>query len=366
MRQPVWGIQLKGVRRQRRGDRLIKYHRATGLRLPDLPETHPDFIAAWAAAEAGKDNPLARAARAAPVASGTLAATIRIEQTGRAWEELSAVYRAAMRREFDVMLEAYGAAQTKAVKSKHIEADLANLSDGKANTRLKAWRRVMAGAKRRGETESDPSIQVRRRTVKTDGFPVWTVSEIEAYRDRWPIGTTARAAFELVFWTAARTVDAVTLGPRNIDHDGVLIYRQSKVGRPAHVPWSSSLPNFARTWTLELRQLKEALQVTSGGFTFLEVNGKVRSVKGLGNLIAGSARAAGINKSAHGLRKSRLTAIAEAGGTAHAIMAWGGHQTLQEAERYTRAAQLKGLVMGERQTGNGVSHAVPDTKRAKK
>lgn len=366
MRQPVWGVQLKGIRRQRRGERVVKYHRATGVRLPDLPETHPDFIAAWALAEAGDNDPLTRAARVSPVASGTLAAAIRAEQAGRAWETLSVVYRSAMKREFDAMTVAYGTAQTKAIKPKHIEADLAKLSDGKANTRLKAWRRVMAGAKRCGEIETDPSTQVHRRNVKTDGFPPWAMWEIDAYRERWAIGTTARAAFELVFWSAARTVDAVTLGPRNIDHDGILVYRQSKVGKPAHVPWNSSLPNFARSWAAELVQVKDSLRATSGGFTFLEANGKVRSVKGLGNLISESARAAGIRKSAHGLRKSRLIAIAEAGGTAHAIMAWGGHQTLQEAERYTRAAQLKKLVMSEGQTGNNVSRAIPDTKTAKK
>ena len=98
----------------------------------------------------------------------------------------------------------------------------------------------------------------------------------------------------------------------------------------------------------------------------MEENGWARAVKGLGNLIAQSARAAGVNKSAHGLRKSRLTAIAEAGGTAHAIMAWGGHQTLQEAERYTRVAHLKRLVMGEERKENGVSPVTPDTKTAKK
>ena len=45
---------MKGVRRQRRGERVVKYHRASGIRLPDLPETHPDFVAAWATAEASR------------------------------------------------------------------------------------------------------------------------------------------------------------------------------------------------------------------------------------------------------------------------------------------------------------------------
>jgi integrase len=86
----------------------------------------------------------------------------------------------------------------------------------------------------------------------------------------------------------------------------------------------------------------------------------------LGKLIATAARAAKIEKTAHGLRKSRLSAIAESGGSAHAIMAWGGHQTLAEAERYTRSADRKRLVMGAEQHVNVVSSQVGDTKTAKR
>ena len=97
-----------------------------------------------------------------------------------------------------------------------------------------------------------------------------------------------------------------------------------------------------------------------------QAQGRVRSVKGLGNVISDAARDAGVKKSAHGLRKSRLTAIAEARGTSHAIMAWGGHQSLAEAERYTRAAERKRLIMDEEHDENVVSPLEPDTKTAKK
>ncbi|SOC15948.1 phage integrase family protein [Rhodobacter sp. JA431] len=191
----------------------------------------------------------------------------------------------------------------------------------------RAWR-----AKRRGEIEVDPSLGVKRSKPKTDGYPAWTHAEVAAFRAHWPIGTVARACFELVCWTGARTKDAVTLGPRNIDHDGVLTYRQTKTGNPALVPWSSPLPPYAIGWADERETVKAALSCLAGGFTFLEAQGRVRSVKGLGNVIRDAAAAAGIEKSAHGLRKYRLTAIAESGWQAYAIMAWGGHQTLAEAE----------------------------------
>lgn len=268
---------MKGVRRQRRGARVVKDHRASGIRLPDLPETHPDFVAAWAAAEASLTGPAALARRS-PVAAGTLAAAIRAEKASRPFAELSSLYQSILRKDFDAMEAAYGTAPLKGLRSRHIAADLDKLSADAANKRLKAWRRVMGGARRRGEIESDPSIEVRRIKVKTEGFPAWTQDEVEKFRARWPIGTVQRACFELVCWTGARTNDAVRLG----------------------------------------------------------------------------------------LRKYRLTAIAEAGGSAHAIMAWGGHQTLVEAEHYTRAADRRRLVMGAEQGGNVVSPRSPDTKTAKK
>jgi site-specific recombinase XerD len=47
--------------------------------------------------------------------------------------------------------------------------------------------------------------------------------------------------------------------------------------------------------------------------------------------------------SAHGLRKATAAALAEAGATTHEIAAVTGHMSLEEIERYTRAARTKKL-----------------------
>lgn len=52
-------VKLRGVRRYRYGDRTYTYHRASGAPLPDLPETHPDFIAAFKRAEVDHKNRMA-------------------------------------------------------------------------------------------------------------------------------------------------------------------------------------------------------------------------------------------------------------------------------------------------------------------
>ena len=105
--------------------------------------------------------------------------------------------------------------------------------------------------------------------------------------------------------------------------------------------------------------------MATAGFTLLETSlGKARTVKGLSNLITAAAAAAGIHgKTPHGLRKYRLSAIAESGGSAHAIMAWGGHASLSEAEAYTRSASRKAVVIGVEQEQNAVNDLKNTSKR---
>jgi hypothetical protein len=45
----------------------------------------------------------------------------------------------------------------------------------------------------------------------------------------------------------------------------------------------------------------------------------------------------------HGLKKGGMRRLAEAGGTAHELMAVSGHKTLTEVQRYTRDADRKRL-----------------------
>jgi len=341
---------LKGIRRQRRGDRIVRYHRATGIRLPDLPETHPEFIDAWARAEA-KKTPMEEAQRKRPVVAGSLAACVRDLLHSQWFKAKSPSYQTMIRRHAEDIAEKYGPAKIKAVAAKHIDTDLDKLDPNPANDRLKAWRALMSHAR----VTPNPALEVKRREVKVEGFAAWSSDDIALFRSRWPIGTVQRGAFELLYWTAARTNDAVMLGPANVGPDGILTFKQSKTGGMAYVPWSNPLPDYAEGWEDERETVKAALDRLKGGRTFLAVAGKSRSVKGLGNLIADAARDAGlIDRTAHGLRKARLTAIAEASGTTHAIMAWGGHASLAEVEHYTRAAEKRRHVSRERGK-NGVS-----------
>jgi integrase/recombinase XerD len=81
----------------------------------------------------------------------------------------------------------------------------------------------------------------------------------------------------------------------------------------------------------------------SKNMTFLLTEyGKPFTANGFGNKFKDWCRQADLpHCSAHGVRKATSTALAESGATPHEIMAVTGHQTLEEVERYTKAANRK-------------------------
>jgi integrase len=69
-----------------------------------------------------------------------------------------------------------------------------------------------------------------------------------------------------------------------------------------------------------------------------------KTVAGFGNWFRDQCDQANLHHcSAHGLRKATAAALAEAGATAHEIAAVTGHMSLEEVERYTRAARKQKL-----------------------
>ncbi|MFE3837313.1 tyrosine-type recombinase/integrase [Pseudogemmobacter sonorensis] len=349
---------LPNVQRIRRGDRLLCYHRPTGIRLPDLPETHPEFVAAWARAESTKPD------HAFKLAPGTIAQAVRNLRASTRWKNLTKSYQGSLRFHLERIENDHGALPVKGLREKHIVTDLAKLDPNPANASLKCWRLIFAQAKIDNAIDADPTAGIKKISTKSPGHASWSQAEIDIYRARWPAGTPQRIAFELLAWTGARVSDAAVMSRAHIGSDGLLTFRQQKTGGLAHVPWTSPLPRWAKPWEGERAAAREI--ISSGtGFTFLETaQGKARTVKGLSNLISAAAIEAKITgRSAHGLRKYRLSAIAEAGGSAHAIMSWGGHSSLSEAEAYTRAANRRAVVTGEEQEQNDVNAVRNDCKR---
>lgn len=241
----------------------------------------------------------------------------------------------------------------RGIQPRHIKADLAKLSANPARQRRKAWRQLFTWAEAESLIIDDPSGVVKSpAAAKTDGHLPRTKTDIEAFRKHWPITSQQRLAFELTFWTGAHRGDAALISRRQIGDDGVLVFRQGKTGNPSHVPISCALPAYADAATHN--HLMACIEAQKPGLMFITTqNGKPRSPKAMGSWMVTAAKAAGIEgKSAHGLRKSRLTQLAEDGASVHAIMSWGGHVTMSEAQHYITSANRKRAVMGTEQDQN--------------
>ena len=94
-------------------------------------------------------------------------------------------------------------------------------------------------------------------------------------------------------------------------------------------------------------ELRRSFEACPSGHlaAIVTAHGAPFSIKGFGQFMSDAIRKAGLPPycKAHGLRKAAARRLAEAGCSAHEIMAVTGHKTLSEVERYTRAAEQERL-----------------------
>lgn len=214
-----------------------------------------------------------------------------------------------------------------------------------ANHVLRLLRALFAHAVKLRWRPDNPAASAERLAERKQGHPDWPDEVIALYRAKWPVGTKQRLALELIIQTAQRKSDALRLGRQNLTAGGdALRFRQQKTGTEMTIPV-----------TAELRECITALP--PGQLLFLQTDaGVAYTQNGFYNAFRDWCDLAGVPRgySAHGLRKARARQLAEGGATAHQIMAWTGHKTLAEVERYTRAAnqlRLARQTMARTETG---------------
>lgn len=307
--------------------------------MPDLPKGHPKFLAAYAAALAGK--PVVTRPEA-----GSIGAMVAAFLASARYQNLRPSTRAYMRRNIEAIRATWGAAQASTLAATHIRADLAKLSPHPANQRLRAWRALCRwGFEEGAMLPSDPAAEVRKRALPaSDGHKAWTRDDVQKFRDHWPHDTPQRLAFEVIHRTGAAMADACSIGPGMI-RDGWLIYTRTKSGSQAVCPMTAAAP----AWFEHDDHLAECLRRQPRHLTYLvTAQGAPRSQKAASQWFAAACRAAGLTGlTAHGIRKHRAAVFQENGATADQRMAILGHETESEARRYARSADLVRTVAGQ-------------------
>lgn len=323
------GVRLQYLKRIRKpSGRVYTYLAKPGakmVRLPDLPENHPDFLAAYARAY-GSDAPVRKAA--APGSVSALCASFRASHAFRGYTALTRRNKAGIMARLE---DRVGHVPVRAIQPRHIAADLERQKPAAANNLLKVWRALMKHAKSMGMIETDPSREVERVKVREQGHHTWTDAEIDRFCARWPSGSMPRLAMALLLYLGQRRSDVVKLGRQHVEDGGINV-AQDKTGArlwiPLHPELASEIPSDRMTFL-----------VTSYGRPFASGNS-------FGNWFKDRAAEAGLpHWSTHGGRKAAARRLAEAGATAHQIMAITGHKTLSEVERYTRAAEQRRMAV---------------------
>lgn len=179
----------------------------------------------------------------------------------------------------------------------------------------------------------DPTAGIKNPSrPKGAGFAAWTEDDVAAYEARWPAGTKERVWLHVLLYTGLRRGDAVILGRQHV-RDGVAMLRTEKTDTEVNIPI--------------LPELEETLAIgPTGDMAFIVgVNGLPLTKETFGNMFRAACNAAGVRKSAHGVRKIGATRAAESGLTVNELEALYGWTGGTMASHYTKTADRKRLAL---------------------
>jgi integrase len=250
------------------------------------------------------------------------------------WRKLSEGTREVRDRIFHRILKANPSVQYGAIDRPMILQTRDSYQDtpGTANTFMGAVSGLFKWAVLAGFVENNPTLGVGGvKKPKTEGFRQWTHEDMAAFKDRWPIGTRERLAFEILINTGLRRGDASRLGKQHI-RQGRLRITTQKTGTLINIPVSDHL-------------LAVIDQSPTGDLVLIPSQhggGPMRPLS-YGNWFREAAKAAGVNGSPHGLRKAAASALAEAGATVPELNAVFGWQGSAMAMHYIEKANREKL-----------------------
>jgi integrase len=208
---------------------------------------------------------------------------------------------------------------------------------GAARVRVTAIRAAFKWGLKQEHIANNPARDLEAPGKTGSGHHSWTTEEVEQYEQRHPVGTKARLALALLLWTGVRRSDVVLLGKQHL-RKGWFKFTQYKNRK--RKPVVTEIPLLP-----ELQRIIEASP--TGDLTFLvNESGRPFSGNSFSNWFAERCIEAKVPGRAHGLRKAGAATAAENGATSHELMAMFGWLSLQEAERYTRAAERKRMAGG--------------------
>jgi integrase len=228
------------------------------------------------------------------------------------------------------LVERNGHKPVALIERRHVKQwrDARSETPGMANMVVKVVRLLLNYAVDNEYRKDNPALRIK--LFKLGEHRAWTEEECASFEKRWAPGTMQRRAYALARYTGQRRGDLAAM-TRAHRRDGKIRVIQQKTG--------------AELWITEHRELTAELARGEQGHMAIltKSSGEAFSPEELGGAFGEWIEDAGLPDECvlHGLRKTAATNLAEAGCTAHEIMAVTGHKSLSEVERYTRAASQK-------------------------
>jgi integrase len=296
------------------------------IRLPDNPASQ-EFRDAYAAAMAGETD---------------TRPTIKVDAAGTIGALIASYKETGQFRSLGETSKAGYMSRLEQIRVEHGHRAVAGLTKDRINTfilgplvdhpgagldTIKKLRILIKHAIDKKWLTVDPSLGIKRPKGKE--IRAWTDAELAAFERRWPIGTKQRTAYALMLNMGTARVDTHLLTWSQVDNGAN--YARHKTGVAVEMAVTE--------------ELHKALQATPREHvTVINTEyGKPYTVDGFSRFMRDAINAAGLplDCQPHGLRKTLGRLLADAGVSAHDIMAALGHRSLAEAERYTREADRK-------------------------
>lgn len=314
----------------RHGKRRYYYRPPGGknVQLKGEPNS-PEFLASYQAAaeQVAHAKPPIGADRNI---AGSVAQAVSLYLGSSKFGRLAPDTRRTRKNELERFREAKGSKPLKLMEQRHVERFLRNRSPVSQRNALKALGPFLDWCVAEGLLKANPTAAIERPTSPNkEGYRTWPDAYVERYRKHHPIGSKARAAFEVLVATGAARIDAALLGRQHV-RDGMLSFRRHKTGVLVEIP--------------VLPELQAVIDEAGDRLTLIATDaGAGYTKEAFGNQFRRWCDEAGVPKgySAHGIRKYAAKIRAELGATAHQLMAWFGWLTMREAERYTRDAERR-------------------------
>lgn len=333
------------------------------VRLPDDPQSE-EFRKAYARLFAGL--PAERTRQTVRSSVGSLGWLIKLYLSSPKFRSYDTSTQAQRRRQLERLGEEKGAVALELIDRAVIKASMAERQDriAAANAWLTTVSNMFAWAT--GEFVPDPltgkskpiCLENPCETVKRfdapknvdldeeDGHVPWSLEDQARFEAAYAHGTRQRLIYEVAHETGLRVGDLARVGRQHVKRDDekgeYISIKTEKTGGTAYV--------------LVTPRLKQALELgpkgRDGELAFITgLSGKPMEKTYLGRFLVLAAEKAGLDRSAHGLRKSLAEKFAEDGYTANQLMAIFAWKSIAMAEKYTRKYDRKRAALGAMQAG---------------